>query len=72
MESAIAYKHLLSADAYELLNKMILDLKSKLPPEEQVYNKKDNVSLIYNMFRGNYEFSYKQYKDVYDALCSCT
>lgn len=63
---------LLSAGASELLNKLVLDLKSKLPPEERIYNKKDNASLIYNLFRGNYEFSYKQYKEVYDALCACT
>ena len=63
---------LLSAGASELLNKLVLDLKSKLPPEERIYNKKDNASLIYNLFRGNYDFSYKQYKEVYDALCSCT
>lgn len=63
---------LLPAGASELLNKLVLDLKSKLPPEERVYNKKDNASLIYNLFRGNYEFSYKQYKEVYDALCACT
>ena len=62
---------LLSAGASELLNKLVLDLKSKLPPEERVYNKKDNASLIYNLFKGNYEFSYKQYKEVYDALCAC-
>jgi len=63
---------LLSAGASELLNKLILDLKSTLPPEERVYNKKDNASLIYNLFRGNYDFSYKQYKEVYDALCTYT
>ena len=63
---------LLSAGASELLNKLVLDLKSKLPPEERIYNKKDNASLIYNLFRGNYKFSYKQYKEVYDALCACT
>ena len=63
---------LLSAGASELLNKLILDLKSKLPPEERIYNKKDNASLIYNLFRGNYDFSYKQYKEVFDALCACT
>lgn len=71
-EPAIAYKHLLSAGAYVLLNKLILDLRSKLPPEERVYNKKDNASLIYNLFRGEYQFSYKQYKEVHDALCACT
>lgn len=63
---------LLSAGASELLKKLVLDFKSKLPPEERIYNKKDNASLIYNLFRGNYEFSYKQYKEVYDALCACT
>lgn len=62
---------LLSAGASEFLNKLMLDFKSKLPPEERIYNKKDNASLIYNLFRGNYEFSYKQYKEVYDALCAC-
>ena len=71
-DPAIAYKHLLSAGAYGLLNKLILDLKSKLPPEERVYENKDNASLIYNLFRGEYDFSYKQYKEVFDALCACT
>ena len=63
---------LLSAGASELLNKLVLDLKSKLPPEERVYNKKDNATLIYNLFKGNYSFSYKQYKEVYEAICTCT
>ena len=67
-EPVIAYKHLLSASAYELLNKLVLDLKSKLPPKERVYLVKDNASLIYNLFIGGYEFSYKQYKEVYDFI----
>ena len=71
-EPAIAYKHLLSAGAYGLLNKLILDLKSKLPPEERIFNEKDKASLIYNLFRGNYDFSYKQYTEVFDAICACT
>lgn len=59
---------LLSDGASDLLNKLVLDFKSNLPPEERVYNKKDNVSLIYNLFKGNYAFSYNQYKEVYEAI----
>jgi len=63
---------LLSAGASELLNKLVEDLRSKLPPGERDFDKKDNASLIYNLFMGNYEFSYKQYKEVFDALCAYT
>lgn len=62
----------LSAGASELLKKLMLDFKSKLPPEERIYSKKYNASLIYNLFKGEYQFSYEQCKEVYDALCACT
>ena len=61
-------KTLLSYESYNLLEKLILDLYIKLPPEKRIYNKKDNPTLIYNLFTGNYSFSYKQYKEIYNAL----
>lgn len=72
-EPAIAFKHLLSAGAYKLLNKLILDLKCKLPIEERIYEKKDNSSLIYNLFNAEvnpYKFSYKQYKEIFECICA--
>lgn len=66
-EFAIAYKDVLSPNTYKLLNTLIADLKSTLPPEEQIYKDADNKVLIYNLFRGNYHFSYSQYIE----LCKC-
>jgi hypothetical protein len=58
----------LSKGAYKLLNKLVLDLNSKLPPEERVYSKKDNASYLYNMFVGGYDYSCAYYKEVYEFL----
>lgn len=69
-EPANVFKHSLSKSSYVLLNKLILDLKSTLPISEQVYDKKDNASLIYNLFRGNYEFSYNQYNEIINCIFS--
>jgi hypothetical protein len=67
-EPAIEFKESLSNGAYKLLNKLILDLNSKLPPNERVYRKQDNASLMHNLFIGNYDFSYKYHKEVYTVL----
>jgi hypothetical protein len=58
----------LSKGAYKLLNELVLDLNSKLKPEERVYNKQDNASYLYNMFVGGYDFSCAYYKEVYEFL----
>jgi len=62
----------LGAGARKLFNKLVYDLKSKLPEKERVYDKSDNASLIYNLFNGGYSYSYKQYKEVFDYLTACT
>lgn len=67
-DPALAYKDKLSSGAYDLLNRLVLDYKSILPPEARVYHPKDNASLIYNLFKGKYNFSYKQYKELYIFL----
>lgn len=70
LEPAIEFKSMLSSQTYKLLNKLILDLKSRMPINERVYDKSDNQSLIYNLFNGGYQFSYKQYNELYKAIHS--
>ena len=54
----------LSKDAKFLLDKLVADLKSKLSPEERIIKKEDAPALIYNLFRGKYDFSYKNSKEI--------
>lgn len=58
----------LSKKSYLILNSIVLDLKSTLPPSLKVYNKKDNEAIIYNMFKGDYKFSFNQYKEIINFL----
>lgn len=69
-EPAIMFKHLLSHGSYTLLNKLILDYKSRLSPEDRIYHKKDNHALIYNLFKGDYKYSLNQYKEIFKVLCN--
>ncbi len=69
-EPAIQFKELLSDGAYKLLNQLILDVKSTLQPHERIYDPKGNAAMVWNLFRGTYNFSFNQYKEVYDVLCA--
>lgn len=58
----------LSIDTQKLFNQLVNDLKSTLPPNERVYDKKNNPALIYNLFQGKYKFTYNQYKELLGYL----
>lgn len=58
----------LSPKASELLDKLVSDFKSKLPVGERVLEDNDYPSLIYNLFNGDYDFSYKIYKELFNYL----
>jgi len=57
-----------SAAAYNLLNRLVVDLKHSLPADERIYDPQDNTALIYNLFKGKYAFSYAQYKEVFEVF----
>lgn len=61
-------KSLQQSKAEKLLNKLIQDYGSGLPPEERVFKKKDVPAYYYNLFNGKYEFSYKDFKELVDHI----
>lgn len=48
----------------KLLNKLVQDYGSGLPPEERYFKKKDIPAYIYNLYNGNYQFSYNDFKQL--------
>ncbi len=58
----------LSTTAKKLLNNLIQDYKSGIPANERQYELKDNEPLLYNLFCGNYNFSYKIFKELHIFL----
>jgi hypothetical protein len=60
----------LSKAAQELLDKLVADYSSKMREDEREFNPKHASSYIYNLFRGEYNFSYKTYKELFDYLSS--
>jgi len=59
----------LSPRAQKLLNQLVEDYSSTLPPAERVLKVEARASYIYNLFRGNYSFSGKDYNEVFEYLC---
>jgi len=64
------FKTKLSKSSYKLLCELVNDLHSTHKPEDRVYRKQDNPSLIYNLFNGNYGFSFNNYKEIITVLYS--
>lgn len=61
-------KSLEQSKAEKLLNKLIQDYCSGLPPEERIFKSKDVPAYIYNLYRGNYEFSYEDFKKLMELI----
>lgn len=65
------FKDKLTESSYNLLTLLIKDYCSKIPKgKDKVYLRVNNAALIYNLFNGNYKFSYNQYKEIYNVLKS--
>lgn len=47
-----------------LLDKLVNDYGSGLPPHERVFKEKDVPAYIYNLYNGSYEFSYDDFKNL--------
>lgn len=58
----------LNPNTQKLFDQLVLDLTSKLAPEERVFKKEYAPSLIYNLFRGEYEFSTTMFNELYEYL----
>lgn len=58
----------LSVNTQKLLDQLVADLKSKMAPSERGFDVNDKISLIHNLFRGEYEFSYAMYKELFEYL----
>lgn len=51
--------------------KLVDDFTSKsFPKRKGKYFPDDGSSLVYNLFRGNYKFSAKQYKEIFNHITS--
>lgn len=56
----------LSEGAAKLLRKLVDDYTSTLPESSKGFiSKDDQAAIIYNLFNGKHQFSYRQYKEIY-------
>ena len=55
----------LAPSTRKLLKKLINDYNSSLEPARRFFRVEDGPAYIYNLFRGKYTFSAKQYKEIY-------
>lgn len=62
------FKDGLSESSYNLLNKVMEDLYSKVIPSRRIYKREDNSLIIYNLLKGNYACSGRQYKEIFETL----
>ncbi len=60
---------ILSPIAQKLLNKLVADYCSHIREDERVFKKEDGAAYIHNLFVGNYEYSVKTYKEIFNYLC---
>lgn len=58
----------LSPSAQKLLNRLVKDTCSKLKEEERIFNKNNGAIYIYNLFIGEYDYSYKTFKELFEYL----
>jgi len=59
----------ISHRAQVLLDKLVKDYSDKLGPNDcHCFKPEDSAALIYNLFRGNYEFSAKEFKELFNYL----
>lgn len=61
-------KSLEQSKAEKLLNKLIQDYGSGLPPEERMFKSKDVPAYIHNLYKGNYVFSHEDFKKLMDLI----
>lgn len=59
----------LSPKAKKILDKLIYDYNNRLGPDDyKGYHQNDRSAYIYNLFRGNYDFSAVIFRELYDYL----
>jgi len=54
----------------KLLYKLVQDYKSTSSIEERIFNPNDRAALIYNLFQGNYKFSFNTYNELFKFFCN--
>ncbi len=60
----------LSPATQKLLNQLVSDYTNKMKLEDRgIFDIKDRANYIYNLFRGNYDFSSAQYNELFEFLC---
>lgn len=59
---------IITQKARSLVKLLIEDYKEMLPSNERVLLPNDAPSLIYNLMKGNYQYSIKTYHEVYRLL----
>lgn len=52
----------------KLLDKLVQDYGSGRPPEERDFKKENIPAYIYNLYNGNYQFSYKDFKSLMELM----
>lgn len=57
---------ILTKGTKQLLDQLVNDYGSGLPSNERIFEIKSIPAYIYNLFRGQYEFSYKQFQELLD------
>ena len=58
----------LSKDAQKLLDKLVQDTSSKMRIDERVFNPQSAPTYIYNLFTGEYSYSYNTFKELFNYL----
>lgn len=58
----------LTNKAQKLFDKLVLDTLSQLPESDQIYKPKYNQVLIYNLFKGKYQYSFSLFEEIYKYL----
>lgn len=58
----------MSKKSYELLHKLFYDYVSRLEPELRVYRSDRLAPMIYNLFKGKYDFSVAMYNEILNVL----
>jgi hypothetical protein len=60
----------IKTEVEDLLYKLVQDYHSTLPVEERIFNPNDRAALIYNLFQGNYKFSFNTYNELFKLFCN--
>jgi hypothetical protein len=58
----------MTENSKKLLDRLVDDYSKTLPKEQRKFDKKNGSSYIYNLFRGKYNFSYKEFREIFNFL----